>query len=77
MPAVLNKSAIFSARAQVGNLTRTCQADDPVLLDARHRMREAAFLIAIGKAIDRMPDLTPRGAPTRHQSADIVARGLR
>ena len=57
-----NKSAFFVARAQVGNLTRTRPANDPVLLDARRRMREAAFLVAIENALDKTPGITPEGA---------------
>jgi hypothetical protein len=66
---VPNKSAFFVARAQVGNLTRTRPADDPVLLDARRRMQEAAFFIAIENALDKLPGLSPEA---RQRAIDLL-----
>ena len=54
-----NKAAFYLARSAVGNLSQTRSADDPVLIDARRRMEEESFLIAVSRAIDKAPPITP------------------
>ena len=54
-----NKAAFYLARSAVGNLSQTRSADDPVLIDARRRMEEESFLIAVSRAIDKAPPVTP------------------
>jgi hypothetical protein len=71
---VPNNSAFFVARAQVGNLTRIRAADDPVLLDARRRMQEAAFVIAIENALDKISGISPEVC--EHAIDLLTARGL-
>ncbi len=54
-----NKTAFYLARSAVGNYTQTRSADDPVLIDARRRMEEESFLIAVTRAIEKAPPITP------------------
>ncbi len=54
-----NKAAFYLARSVVGNLTQSPPADDPMLIDARRRMEEEPFLIAVSRAIDKAPRITP------------------
>jgi hypothetical protein len=65
-----NKAAFYLARSTVGNLTQTLLADDPALVDARRRMEEESFLIAISRAIEKAPPLT---LELRHRAIDLLA----
>ena len=65
-----NKAAFYLARSAVGNLTQTRSADDPVLIDARRRMEEESFLIAVNRAIDKAPPITPE---LRQSVVDLMA----
>ena len=65
-----NKAAFFPARSAVGNLTQSRSADDPVLIDARRRMEEESSLIAVSRAIDKAPCITPE---LRQRLVDLLA----
>jgi hypothetical protein len=65
-----NKVAFYLARSAVGNLTQTRSADDPVLIDARRRMEEESFLIAVSRAIDKAAPITPE---LRQRIIDLLA----
>jgi hypothetical protein len=65
-----NKAAFYLARSAVGNLTQTRSADDPVLIDARRRMEEESFLIAVSRAIEKAPPITPE---LRQRVVDLLA----
>jgi hypothetical protein len=65
-----NKAAFYLARSAVGNLTKTRPADDPALLDARRRMEEQSFLIAVSRAIDKAQPITPE---LRQRVIDLLA----
>jgi hypothetical protein len=55
---VPNQFRVHRGRAAV--LTRYRDPADPELLDARQRMREEAFLEAIGRALAKAPPLDER-----------------
>jgi hypothetical protein len=65
-----NKAAFYLARSVVGNLTQCRSADDPVLIEARRRMEEESFLIAVSRAIDKAPRITPE---LRQRVVDLLA----
>lgn len=46
-------------RARVASLTRSRAADDPDLIDARRKLREAKLAEHIAHAVDAAPPLTP------------------
>ena len=65
-----NKAAFYQARSAVGNFTQSRSADDPVLIDARRRMEEESFLIAVSRAIDKAPPIT---SELRQRVIDLMA----
>ncbi|MCX5044641.1 hypothetical protein OG921_15840 [Aldersonia sp. NBC_00410] len=65
-----SKAAFYKARSAVGNLTQSRSADDPVLIEAQRRMAEESFLIAVSKAIDKAPPVTPE---LRRRVVDLLA----
>jgi hypothetical protein len=55
---VVRSSSFTRARAQVGYLSRWHSPEDPVLIEARQRMREAFVVYKVAEALDKGPALT-------------------